>query len=81
MTKEDRKREQFNKAHTEELIRQAKNYDNDDWKAILKEAPVEGLFYALMHKIMKILDTNRMYERVKPEIDKAYADDSISEWL
>lgn len=73
--------EQFNKSHTEELVRRARNLDNDEWKAILREAPIEGLFYALMHRIMKILDTNRMYERVATEVEKVYEDDSLTEWI
>ena len=78
---EDEKRAKFNKPHVEQLVRQAKNYDKQEWNAILKEAPVEGLFYALMHKIMRILDTNRKYEAVKGDIDRVYADDELSEWL
>lgn len=78
---EDKKRELFNKAHVEQLAKQAKNYDRQEWNAILKEAPVEGLFYALMHKIMRILDMNRKYEAVKGDIDRVYADDELSEWL
>lgn len=81
MTKEDRKRERFNRAHIQETVNLAKNFDKAEWNAVLKEAPVEGLFYALMHKIMKILDTNRRYQQIEPEIEKAYADDSITEWL
>ena len=80
MTAEDRKRAKFNKPHIQETIRIAKNYDKEEWNAILQEAPVEGLFYALMHKIMRILDTNRKYEAVKGEIARAYADDDLGEW-
>lgn len=79
--REEEKREKFNRAHREELIRRAKNYDNGDWKAVLKEAPVEALFYALMHKIMRILDTNRKYEAVQGEIEKVYGDDEIGDWI
>lgn len=81
MTKEDRKREKFNRAHIQETVNLAKNFDKAEWNAVLKEAPVEGLFYALMHKIMRILDTNRKYEQVKPDIDRLYDDDDLGEWV
>ncbi len=80
MTKEDRKRERFNKPHIQETVRLAQNFDKDEWNAVLKEAPVEGLFYALMHKIMRILDTNRKYEQVKADIERAYDNDDFGEW-
>lgn len=81
MTKEDRKRERFNKPHIQETVRLAQNFDKAEWNAVLKEAPVEGLFYALMHKVMRILDTNRKYEQVKPDIERIYEEDGINEWI
>ena len=72
--------EQFNKPHLDELSRRAQNYTPDEWRVVLKEAPVEGLFYALMHKIMRILDTNRKYEQVKADIERVYDNDDFGEW-
>lgn len=78
---EEQRRAKYNSAHTKEIVRIAKNFDRQEWKVILMEAPIEGLFYALMHKIMRILDTNRKYEQVKPDIELIYGDDDLGEWL
>jgi len=74
--------EDWSEQHFKELSRRTSNFDKKEWQVVLKNAPVECLFYALMHKIMRAMDTIKKYESVKADIDKAYADDEfVDNWL
>lgn len=71
----DKNWEQINEANLKRLVEESENWQKDEWKAVLKNAPTERLFYALMCQIRKALDTIREYQRVPEKIEKAYSED------
>lgn len=76
----DKNWERINKQNAIKLSEDAKHWDRNEWKAVLKQAPIDGLFYALMCQITKVLDTIRLYEKVPTDIKKLYQDDEMGEW-
>ena len=71
----DKNWDQINKANVKRLVEEAEGWNKEEWRAVLKKAPIDGLFYALMCQITRILDTIRKYESVKEDIDRVYSDD------
>jgi len=68
--------DRINQANAAKLSEDAKNWDRNEWKAVLRQAPVDALFYALMKQITKMLDTIRLYDKVQSDIDRIYAEDN-----
>lgn len=65
-----------------ELQNKARALSKKQWRIILGEAPLEGLFYALMKKIMYMRDVISEQERAQDRVKRVYdADDDFSEWL
>lgn len=75
----DPKWDRINEQNILQLKEDARKWDKTEWRAVLQQAPIDGLFYALMKQIMKALDTIQKYEAVKTDIDRIYAND-MNEW-
>lgn len=65
-----------------ELQNRARALSKKQWRIILCEAPIEGLFYALMRKVMYMRDVLSEHERAEHRVKRAYdVDDDFAEWL
>lgn len=68
--------DRINQMNLNKLSEEAKAWDRNEWKVVLRQAPVDTLFYALMKQITKMLDTIRLYDKVQSDIDRIYAEDN-----
>lgn len=65
-----------------ELRNRARALSKKQWRIILCEAPIEGLFYALMRKVMYMRDVLSEHDRAEQRVKRAYdVDDDFTEWL
>lgn len=63
------------------LKEKAQALDREQWRAILTQAPIEQLFYALMREIMRLRDIKSAHDQAEERINRAYAqDDDWREW-
>ena len=71
----DKNWEQINEQNLKRLKEETNGWDKEEWRTVLKHAPIDGLFYALMWQITRALDTIREYKKVPDRIKKAYSDE------
>ncbi|MBR4406036.1 MAG: hypothetical protein IKT30_06650 [Bacteroidaceae bacterium] len=69
----DKNWELINRMNIEKLMKDSGNWTQEEWDAVLQQAPIESMFDAIKDKMTMILDINRMYANVPNSIERMYA--------
>ena len=64
-----------------EIRDRAKALDKHEWAIILKEAPIDLLFFTLKTKITMALDIIRLHDEVSNKVNRMYSDEDYVRWI